>query len=419
MQKFRLLSWSLIISMLLVVLVSLSYAQESADPGAAGRPFQAAPGRAIQILPSRADQPLRETLSPADTTRADRSDLFVGFPEKPDYAKPDRAGESCVQILANTQLDVLEFVDGGTAEPWDVLDDFVYFSSESYVSPEYSLFMADADVGDPSPLYDAFGQGFFMPDNLTLVRIEYETGSLDANPGDLAYGNLLTLDQDGFLQDLIVFWTVGPSEGEWSPRFIEITDQAELRAMNGQPMALVFDTETDNGLPDAWVFYDDIKLIACFESGGPVDGKIFFPAVMQKFGQKSGPTCLPPTESPRDQYNANRGLVQTGAQCDSTLSSLDRADYYTFKPTSNGKHTLHLRDLPAGTEWSAMIFIDKSSPEYAPGPTGGQCRIGTPGAADKQVTCTLSKNTDYFVKVSAGGAYDGPVGSYEMKITGP
>ena len=66
-----------------------------------------------------------------------------------------------------------------------------------------------------------------------------------------------------------------------------------------------------------------------------------------------------------------------------------------------------------------MIFIDQANPDFAPGPVTGQCRIATPGSGNKNVTCTLDKNKDYFVKVSAGGTYSGPLGSYEMQITGP
>ena len=64
-----------------------------------------------------------------------------------------------------------------------------------------------------------------------------------------------------------------------------------------------------------------------------------------------------------------------------------------------------------------MMFFDTASPSYVPGPTGGDCRIGTVGAGDKQVTCNLQKDIPLIVKVSAGST---PVsGDYTMKITGP
>lgn len=125
--------------------------------------------------------------------------------------------------------------------------------------------------------------------------------------------------------------------------------------------------------------------------------------------------CVPPTENPPDEWHSNRGLVQTDAVCRSTLSAVDRADYYTFKPDSDGPHILHLQNLPQNSEWAAMIFFDNDSPEYAPGDAyDGLCRITESGSGDKQVSCDLEKDLDYFVKVSAGST---PMnGSYEMLI---
>ena len=101
----------------------------------------------------------------------------------------------------------------------------------------------------------------------------------------------------------------------------------------------------------------------------------------------------------------------------STLSNVDIADYYTYTPSETGSHTLSLTNLPANTEWSAMLFTDTADPDYVNGPTDGDCRIGTKGAEDKQVTCLLQKDMPLFVKVSAGST---PVpGSYTMMITGP
>jgi hypothetical protein len=75
---------------------------------------------------------------------------------------------------------------------------------------------------------------------------------------------------------------------------------------------------------------------------------------------------------------------------------------------------LQLKKLPNDTEWSAMTFTDTASPEYAPGETGGQCRIDTPGSKDKQVKCELSKDKAYFIKVSAGSKPK--EGGYDMKV---
>ena len=56
-------------------------------------------------------------------------------------------------ILANPTLDIVEFGDGtGTAEPWVVLDQIVYYDETIYTSPYYSLLLIDADGNrDPQP----------------------------------------------------------------------------------------------------------------------------------------------------------------------------------------------------------------------------------------------------------------------------
>jgi hypothetical protein len=158
-------------------------------------------------------------------------------------------------------------------------------------------------------------------------------------------------------------------------------------------------------------------LTACSKTA-PSTSKGYMPLVMAKHGKVSGPICNPPGDNPLDQWHSNRGLVQTGATCDSTLSGVDIADYYTFRPNKSGNHTLRLSNMPPGSEWAAMIFIDRANPDYAPGGADdGRCRITQPGSGDKQVVCNLNQNTDYFVKVSAGST---PMfGSYKMRITTP
>lgn len=352
---------------------------------------------ALPFAPPRLQMPLPET----------RQLQAVEAPEA-DY---------CFQLLANTQMNIVEFGDGtGSAEPWVVLSPAIYYFKDAYVSPIYSLGMEDGDEGSGNQEdEDAFGQGFYMPSGLKSVRVEYFTSVYNPDSFDEVYGALWSLDRDGFLDQVLASWTVGQpaNPAQWYGRFVEITNGATLDPMNGNPMAMTFFTYGDRLPPFEFALFDDVTVTAC------VDTRLYLPNIMNNAGQVSGPICVPPSENPQDQFNANRGLVQTSARCNSTLSNIDRADYYTFKPTSSGPHTLNLRNLPAGTQWSAMIFLDQPNPEYAPGPTTGQCRIGTPGSGDKQVTCTLDKNKDYFVKVSAGGDYSGPVGNYEMQITRP
>jgi hypothetical protein len=343
------------------------------------------------------------------------------------------ANEVCGNIIANSQLDILEFGDGtGTAEPWAFLIPQLYYVHEGdpnigfLAFDGYSLIFEDGDPGDPSPTVDLFAQGFLMPNNLTSIRAVYWRMSIDGNITDEVWGELWLLDENGYLhlddpdRYLVGYWPVSESELTWDLESVT-APEGIVNALKGRPTALLFYNYTDgsgSGAPEAekeWMLMDDIVLEICYKTTA-VTGKQLYLPVIQKKGI-AAPFCTPPSENPQDQWNSNRGVAQTGATCKSTLSELDRADYYTFKPTKSGSHTLHLGKLPAGTEWSAMIFVDSDSPSYAPGATEGQCRIATPGAIDKKVTCNLSKGTGYFIKVSAGST---PVkGGYEMKVVTP
>jgi len=317
---------------------------------------------------------------------------------------------------------VLELGDGtGRAEPWVVYDPIVYYSDQDYVSPNYSLVLVDADSYDSSsPTQDAFAQAFYMPTNLVTVTIQYYAAMSNTNSTDGAWGNLWTVDQDGNLVEYLGGWEVGESPLVWQRQTAQITDPEGLAKMAGQRMAIILFNHTDGSAPGEIVWFDDVTLTACVRAA-PV--AVYLPVVLRGLGGSAAPVCIPPSENPPDTWNANRGNVQCNSTCQSTLSRLDLADYYTFVPshTGVGNCTLYLRNLPAGTEWAAMIFVDQPDypPPYAPGPVSGQCRIATPGSGDKSVTCPLTGGTGYFVKVSAGATYAGPEGSYQMQITCP
>lgn len=329
----------------------------------------------------------------------------------------------CKQLLLNQQLDVLELGDGtGRAEPWVVYDPIVYYTDQAYVSPNYSLVLVDADAEDSeSPTQDAFAQAFYMPTNLVTVTIQYYTAMTGTNPTDRALGNLWTVDQDGELVTFLGSWEVGESPAAWEKQTVQITDAALLTPMEGQRVAIILFNKTDGDSPGEIVLFDDITLTACVRMI-PSAFPVYLPVVLRNFGS-AAPVCIPPSENPQDTWNANRGRVECNSVCQSTLSRLDLADYYTFVPshTGVGNCTLYLRNLPAGTEWAAMIFVDQPNypPPYAPGPVNGQCRIATPGSGNKSVTCPLTGGAHYFVKVSAGANYAGPEGGYQMQITCP
>lgn len=333
-------------------------------------------------------------------------------------------GVVCKQLLLNPQLDVLELGDGtGRAEPWVVYDPYVYYSTQNYVSPQYSLVLVDADtqVTDPTPTQDAFAQALYMPTGLVTVTIEYYAAMANVNTTDRALGNLWTVDADGNPVTFLAGWEVGESPNAWQKQTVVITDPDALANMAGQRIMIFLFNATDGSTPGEVVFFDDVTLTACSRAA-PSGAAVHLPAVMRNF-RSSGTICIPPSENPQDTWNANRGYVECNATCQSTLSRLDLADYYTFVPsfTGTGNCTLYLKNLPSGTEWAAMIFVDQPNypPPYAPGPTDGQCRIATPGSGDKSVTCPLTGGTAYFIKVSAGANYSGPEGSYTMQITCP
>jgi hypothetical protein len=329
---------------------------------------------------------------------------------------------TCKQFLLNPQLDVLELGDGtGRAEPWVVYDPIVYYSNLDYVSPQHSLVLVDADSPDSSsPTQDAFAQAFYMPTNLVTVTIQYYAAMSNTNNTDSAWGNLWTVDQDGNLGEYLGSWEIRESPGVWQQQTAQITDTSDLAQMAGQHLAIILFNDTDGNAPGEIVWFDDITLTACVRAAPTA---VYLPVVLRGLGGSAAPVCIPPSENPPDTWNANRGNVQCNSTCQSTLSRLDLADYYTFVPshTGVGNCTLYLRNLPAGTEWAAMIFVDQPNypPPYAPGPVNGQCRIATPGSGDKSVTCPLTGGTGYFVKVSAGASYTGQEGSYQMQITCP
>jgi hypothetical protein len=430
----------LLFALLLALVASFALAQES-TPGLIARmgsqvPVEKAEISAVttgmyenwQAMQERSRESIaRERSQPA------------GSPLRLPVARPDyqtqslTADEVCGNIIANSQLNILEFGDGyGSAEPWAFLIPQLYYVNENdpnigiLAFDGYSLIFEEGDVGDPSPTVDLFAQGFLMPGNLTSIRAVYWRMSIDSNINDEVWGELWLLDNNGYLhlddpdQYLVGYWEVFESELEWNQEAVVATEGI-VNALKGRPAALLFYNYTDGSDPSApeaekeWMLMDDIVLEICYKAA-TVTGKRTYLPLIQKKGVTAA-SCTPPNENPQDQWNANRGVTQTGATCKSTLSELDRADYYTFKPTKSGSHTLHLGKLLAGTEWSAMIFVDSDSPNYAPGATEGQCRIATPGAIDKKVTCSLTKDTGYFIKVSAGST---PVkGPYEMKVVTP
>jgi hypothetical protein len=434
-RKFTLV---LLIAALLLLTAGLTLAQET-TPAAAVR----YDGRAKANLPAP-QKGAYETYQLMQTQDgaplAARS--LVSSPTSPiqlPAAAPKFAAESlagtveCPNLLGNSQLDIVLFEDGfGTAEPWVFLDDIVYYiqggspgDPSGWAYDGFSLFFQDGDPDDLTPGIDAFGQGIQMPPDLTELSVAYQHMSIDGNPNDEVWGELWLLDDQWMLDfdnldNLIGFWQFSESQLEWQLESVDATEEI-VQALSGQKVALILYNWTDASPSDApeaqkeWMFVDDIALYACSEPAAEPPKQVFLPSISK--ASESEPLCVPPTENPPDHYKANRGFAQTNAPCNSMLSEVDRADYYTYRPSESGPHILHLKELPKDSEWSAMIFVNSDQPEYAPGETDGDCRIDTPGAGDKKVKCDLKANQNYFIKVSVGSTP--MLGPYEMEVDTP
>ncbi len=329
----------------------------------------------------------------------------------PDAPNPNQPA-GCQQLIVNSELDVIELGGGtGTAEPWVVLWPAVYYSDTIYVSPIHSLLFIIGDSGDPSPEYDGFGQAFYMPYGLTYVDVTYQRRIDYPNSIDEVFGELWTVDSDGYLDTFITGWTVGDTPSGWGARIFSINDGQTLSQLSGERIALVFANDSDVPTPGEITYFDDIELTACFN---PPDFASYLPATVNMAG--TGPVCIPPSESPPDTWYTNRGLVQTGANCNSTLSQLDDRDYYSYTPTQSGSHTVHLRNLPTGSNWAALVYNDVEPPPSGP-TNGGNCYTSAPGDGDKSIVCNFNAGQNYVIKVSVG---DTPIsGSYNMQVTRP
>jgi hypothetical protein len=184
------------------------------------------------------------------------------LPPAVEFEQPDGG---CPQLLVNTELDVITVGGSATAEPWVVLWPDVYYSDTTYTSPIHSLFLVIGDSGDPSPNYDGFGQAFQMPSNLTSVTAQYNRRIDFANGIDEVYGELWTVDDQGFLDDYITGWIVSDTPSGWGARMFTVSDGATLSQMSGRLMALVLVNDTTDTSPGEVAYFDDVTLTVCFD----------------------------------------------------------------------------------------------------------------------------------------------------------
>lgn len=235
-------------------------------------------------------------------------------------SKSDKRLDSCQQLLGNPTLDIAN----GSVAPWEVFISAVYYSTRSYVSPQYSLVLVDADLGDTSPTADAFGQLFAMPSNLTLVTVRYYVFTSNSNAADTTFVTIWSVENDE-LVDILVGWEIADAPNTWEERSAVIQSQEDLAHLAGRRLAILLVTITDGQSPGEQVYLDDITLTAC--TGSPPSNtatptstpsarhrRAFVPLMLHGHAIVPPPTPTPwvtPTPTPWcDPYEPNNSVSQ-------------------------------------------------------------------------------------------------------------
>jgi hypothetical protein len=321
--------------------------------------------------------------------------------------------ETCVDVLLNPQLDVVEFGDGtGSIEYWSVLFQKVYYSTETYNSPSYSLVLVDESDGtDPDLVeiggevwdYDEFGQGFVTPANLTRIRVSFSSVYADPNVNDEARSWLYTLTSEGYLDEWIAWVEIPGGSTAFEDWYWELTASEYpnlLAALSGRPVAAVYDMLSDTEAPSEWLWLDDLQVTLCYERGAYA---VYLPLTAKQPSTPPQPAC-----SPREPDSLGQpGSTALDVTCGGSFNPLDEKDYYTLDLKGTNKVRLRLFSLPSGTNWDALIYENTTGYPLA-------CQIGTPGDADKAENCNLDPNKNYFVLVSRGPNQTG--GPYSMRV---
>jgi hypothetical protein len=318
-----------------------------------------------------------------------------------------------VDVLLNPQLDVIEFGDGsGSIEHWSILYQKVYYDSEVYYSPSYSLVLMDENDGSDTVLdpfwetgmdYDLFGQGFWTPPNLTRIRVSFSSVLADMDAYDDAWSNLYTLTSEGYLDELVFFVEIPEDSTGFSNWYWELAspEDSELLAdLSGRLLAVGYDMLSDMEAPSEWVWLDDLQVTLCYERG---QYGVYLPLVRKERPPSPQPIC-----SPREPDSvAQPGSTTVDVTCGGSFSPVDEKDYYRLDLKGVNRVRLRLFDLPSNTNWDALLYEDASGYPLA-------CYIGTPGDADKSVDCNLNPSKPYFVLVSRGPKTSG--GTYKMRV---
>lgn len=348
--------------------------------------------------------------------------------------RPSAPANSCQQLLGNTGLNIV----GGSMAPWVVFDPMVYYSTQNYVSPQYSLVLPDADAGDSSPTQDAFGQIFDMPSNLTSVTIGYHTATANANLTDEAFGNLWTVDNNNQLVDFLGGWEIVDSPNAWVERSVVIEDSVYLAPMAGQRMAILLFTDTDGQSPGEAVYFDDITLTACTGATQPATatptpsrtptptrtatatatssqpptftptatttptlGKAYLPLAMRRI---SSPTATPTATQPWcDPYESNNtiatawGPLIAGQAYQARLCQGDPEDNYYLR-ARGGTPLVVTIALPSRLVNHTLFYIYHESNPNQPVPNP-DCHRGPISTSNETITCPITLDGRYTLRM--------------------
>ena len=315
-----------------------------------------------------------------------------------------QAGETCSTMLLNSKMDVVELGGGqGSIDYWSIVSQKIYYDSEAYNSSSYSLVMLDEQNGSDTALisptldYDAFGQGFMAPTQLTVITVTYSRQYSNTDSYDDVYANLWILDSQGNLGDTYYWWSVSETPSSWTNRYMAFTDPADLAFISGKPWALVFEMYSDRTPPAEIVWLDDAQVTLCYMAG---THKVYLPLAIKSPPPPTGPTCTPV----EPDAVATRGTTAVGAICHGAFDTIDDKDYYSLDPNGVSNVRLWLRNIPAN--YGAAIFEDTTGYPLL-------CYIVTAGSQDKSADCTLNVSRKYFVKVDRG-PWGG--GNYDMSV---
>jgi len=333
------------------------------------------------------------------------------------YSSPQSpSAETCMDVLANPQMDVLENGDGtGTVDSWTILAQNIYYSTVYSHSASYSLKeMDELDGSDTDGItiggtywdYDEFGQAFLTPGGLTYLKVSFSSLYFEPDVNDNVYARLWTLDSQGNLDELIAYPQVPDDPASypqytWGNYYFELTS-SQLITASGKSLALVFTMFSNQQSPSQRVYLDDAQVRLCYNVGA---NKVYLPVVIRQ-PQSTSPTCSPYEPDNRD----SRGYTMVGATCYGSFGPSDDKDYYTLNLNGVANVRLKLDNLPTGSNYDALIY------EY---PYTGQqpaCYIGTPGSQNKYKDCPpLDLGKTYFAFVNAGGA-PSSAKTYEMSV---